>query len=226
MLCKENGITRLFFASALAVLALTGCGNPYTWDGSLESLLASNPEHFGVILEDPAKHRVQIIYTQIDRDADNNPSFRSYEYRSNAEEYFYPASTVKLPAAVIALEKLRSIGVDRRAVMVVGEHESGKSVGRYVREVLLVSDNDAFNRLYDFVGQAPLNDRMSELGFDGTRIMHRLSVPLTVDENRLTGPIRIADRDLVFYEEAAAYSEKDFFGARRDSAWSRRGHWQ
>ena len=54
-------------------------------------------------MEDPERCRVQIIYTQIDRDENNTPSFTSYTYRLNENEYFYPASTVKLPAAALAL---------------------------------------------------------------------------------------------------------------------------
>ena len=195
---------------------MTGCAKPYTWDGSLESLMASQPKHFGVILENPAKHRVQIIYTQIDRDADNNPSFRSFEYRVNAEEYFYPASTVKLPTAIIALEKLSALdidGVDRDTIMLSGNDEFGKSVGRYVREILLVSDNDAFNRLYEFLGQASLNERMSDLGYEGTRIMHRLSIALSVEENRATGPIRFVNEESVRYREDAMYSDIDYTAA-------------
>ncbi|MEJ2273961.1 MAG: hypothetical protein P8Y01_05230, partial [Woeseiaceae bacterium] len=179
--CRD---ARVLLAGML-VLGMTACSKPYTWDGSLEALLESQPEHFRVVLEDPARYRVQILYTQIDRDADNRPSFRSFAYRLNPDEYFYPASTVKLPTAAVALEKLRALdvaGLDRDTAMLVGNEEEGKSVGRYVREVLLVSDNQAFNRLYDFV----------------------------VEENRRTGPVRFVDDGAVLYEQEAAYSATDY----------------
>jgi hypothetical protein len=191
---------------------MAGCGKPYAWDGSLEHLLESQPGHFGTVLEDPARYRVQILYTQIDRDADNRPSFRSFSYRLDPDEYFYPASTVKLPTAALALEKLAALGidgVDRDTEMRVGDEAAGKSVGRYVREVLLVSDNQAFNRLYDFLGQEPLNKRLHEMGFAGTRLMHRLEIALSVEDNRRTGPVRFVDGDAVVYEEGAVYSATD-----------------
>ncbi len=175
--------------------------------------MASQPAHFATVLEDPDKYRVQIIYTQIDRDADGRPSFRSFTYRLDADEYFYPASTVKLPTAVLALEKLGELGVeglDRDTVMLSDEAAAGKSVGRCVREILLVSANEAFNRLYEFIGQEPLNERMEESGFDGTRIMHRLDIALSLEENRRTGPIRFVEGDTVVHEEPAAYSGRDF----------------
>lgn len=196
---------------------LGACDELYAWDGSLETLMASQPEHFGAVLEDPDKYRVQIIYTQIDRDADNRPSFRSFEYRLESDEYFYPASTVKLPTAVLALEKLGDLGIDgldRDTIMLSGDAESGKSVGRYVREILLVSDNEAFNRLYEFLGQEPLNQRMQQSDFGGTRIMHRLEIALSVEENRQTGPIRFVDGETAVHEQPAAYSGTDYSAAQ------------
>ena len=204
------------WTAGLLALGMTACDTPYTWDGSLEALMASRAEHFATVLQDPERFRVQIIYTQIDRDTDNRPLFRSYTYRLNADEYFYPASTVKLPTAILALEKLNDLGVDgldRDTIMLSGGAESGKSISRYVREILLVSDNEAFNRLYEFLGQGPLNERMRRAGFDGTRIMHRLEVGLSVEENRKTGPIRFVDGDAVIHEQAAAYSETDYTAA-------------
>lgn len=173
--------------------------------------MGSRPEQFGAVLQESDKHRVQIIYTQIDRDADNKPTFRSYSYRLNADEYFYPASTVKLPTALVALEKVANLeNVHRETVMLVGDDQSGKSIARYVREILLVSDNVAFNRLYDFAGQAQLNESMRESHFEGTRIMHRLSVPLSIEENRRTGPVRFVADGKTLYEQPVARSAVDY----------------
>ena len=72
----------------------------------LEELLQAYPK-LHRIATDPA-HEVQILYTQIDHhdDASVAPVFRSFAFRAEPGRYFYPASTVKLPAAVLALEKL------------------------------------------------------------------------------------------------------------------------
>lgn len=51
------------------------------------------------------------MYTQIDRDAQNKPHFKTFTYRLKPHEYFYPASTVKLPAALLALEKLNNLKI-------------------------------------------------------------------------------------------------------------------
>lgn len=72
----------------------------------LKKLLNEHPELFSGILNHPTQNEVQILYTQIDRDKNNVPHFTSFSYRLNANRYFYPASTVKLPTAIFALDKI------------------------------------------------------------------------------------------------------------------------
>ena len=66
------------------------------------------------MLDNPALYDVQIVYTQINRDAQNRPSFKTYRYQVDKDRYFYPASTVKLPAVLLALEKLNGLGLTPR----------------------------------------------------------------------------------------------------------------
>ena len=75
----------------------------------LKNLLESNRDLFSHVLNHPTHNEVQILYTQIDRDKNNLPHFTSYSYRLNANHYFYPASTVKLPTSIFALEKLNEL---------------------------------------------------------------------------------------------------------------------
>jgi len=180
---------------------------------------------------DPAAHRVQVIYTQIDRDADNAPTFRSYEYRVDANEYFYPASTVKLPTALLALEKINDLaiqGLDRNTTMLTGAAGQSQTsvisdntsptglpnIAHYIRRILLISDNDAFNRLYEFVGQQALNEAMHGKGYPGTRIMHRLEIPLSIEENQHTNPVVFVSDDALVYEQPARISAVDYTAAR------------
>lgn len=171
----------------------------------LAGLLQSHPAFFEVLLNNPDAYKLEIWYTKIDRDAQNRPSFTHYAYRPFAQ-YTYPASTVKLPAAVLALEKLNELRVpdlDLHAAMFtegvrVGEKpvytdptaRSGKpSIAQYIRKILLVSDNDAHNRLYEWLGQEGFNKRLNQLGFTHAQMTHRLSISLSDAENRVTNPI-------------------------------------
>ena len=115
---------------SLTIATVIGCTGTDEWNGSLEDFLQSRPNRFGSAMLDPAKHRVQIIYTQIDRDADNRPTFTSFRYRVDAGEYFYPASTVKLPTALLALEKLNRLGIEdltRDTTMLTGVADKSQS---------------------------------------------------------------------------------------------------
>ncbi|WP_165903872.1 serine hydrolase [Hymenobacter gummosus] len=178
------------------------------------------------VLADPAAHRLQLIYTQIRRDAQGRPSFRSYTFRLRPREYFYPASTVKLPAAAAALEWLH-FGTSMADIVVrVGMAPPGQrytvprrntplqidsayagqtrvladstapagrpTIEHYIRKVLLVSDNDAFNRLYEYTGQRALNRLLRVHGYRRSRIIHRLSVGDAEPGSRYTNPFRFS----------------------------------
>lgn len=216
---------RVHYVLLLCVVA--ACNSRNSDEDFLRNLMASRPAEFAEVLDNAEMHRVQIIYTQIDRDAQNEPTFRSYTFRLNADEYFYPASTVKLPTAALALEKLNRLdrrGLDRNTVMLTGRDDASQteadvddtsrtglpSVGHYIRKILLVSDNDAYNRLYEFLGQAELNESMRAKGYAGTRIVHRLELVLTPEENRRTNPVRFLRADETVYNQPAVRAEQDY----------------
>ena len=208
---------------------LAGCEKEMEWSGSLENLMASQPERFATVLNDPDKYRLQIVYTQIDRDAENQPTFSTYSYRLDPSQYFYPASTVKLPTALLALEKINQLnveGLNRDTTMLTGTATDFQtsattdsssptglpSIGHYVRKILLVSDNDAFNRLYEFIGQEQLNKSLSQKGYRNTRIFHRLEVARSPDRNRDTNPVKFVDGDNVIHDQPAQTSDTNYEG--------------
>ena len=120
-------------------------------------------------------HQVQIRFTQIDRDGDNLV-FTDYDFQVNADNYFYPASTVKFPAAVSALEKLNELdSLDRDVLFYVEGDSVETTFARAVEEIFAVSDNDANNRLVEFLGFDDLNQRIRNKVARPVRIAHRLS---------------------------------------------------
>lgn len=176
------------------------------------------------VLRDPAAYRLQILYTQIRRDAQGRPSFKSWAYRLRPDEYFYPASTVKLPAVAAALQKLGRLRLSREMPLQIDSAFAGQTrvatdstaphgrptIGQYARKILLVSDNDAFNRLYEFVGQAELNQTLRQRDLPRTRIVHRLSVGDQEPGSRHTNPFTFfADSTAAtgLYQQPAAYNE-------------------
>lgn len=163
------------------------------------------------VLEDSSKYLVQILYTQIDRNEHVNPMMTTFQFNLNDERYFYPASTVKLPIALLALEWLEaqniegltaetimltdSIRPSQFSALVDSTAESGMpSIAHYIKKILLVSDNDAFNRLYELLGQDYINEKLKKKGLNHTVINHRLSMRMSPEENRQFNPIRFVDK--------------------------------
>lgn len=183
------------------------------------------------VLNQPDSFHYQVIYTRIDRDKNNQPHFTHYYLHVNRDQYFNPASMVKLPTALLALEKvntLREYGVDKYTPMLTDSGYSRQtrvlydstaanylpSVAHYVKKIFLVSDNDAYNRLYEWVGQQMLNERLWNMGYTGTRITRRF-VSMNEDENRHTNPIRFMQGDSVLYTQPAAVSPVPFDFSRK-----------
>ncbi len=210
-----------------AMLMSSGCTDFYEWNGSLEDFLRSQPHRFADVMRNPETYRLQVIYTQIDRDPGNRPTFTSFRYRVDANEYFYPASTVKLPTALLALEKINKLNIDgltRDTTMITGVADDSQSpvitdstsptglptIGHYIRKILLVSDNDAFNRLYEFLGQKSLNEALQAKAYTDTRIMHRLELALSIEANQKTNPVVFIDGDQVIFEQSAQKSDIAF----------------
>ncbi|OAQ39928.1 hypothetical protein A5893_08230 [Pedobacter psychrophilus] len=194
----------------------------------LKYILENNPNLFKEILNDPNKKEIQIIYTQIDRDIRNKPHFITYKYNVNNKHYFYPASTIKLPVAIFALEKLNQInlnGVDKNTSLrimsnfnegtEVSEDTSalnGKpSIANYIKKILLVSDNDAFNRLYDFVDRTLINKKLKYYGFKNSKVMNRLSASDTDESTRSTNPIEFYnDEGKILYKKQFSYDRFNY----------------
>lgn len=222
-------------ATEVSVRGSDMCGAGETAPGAtglVEELLRQRPEWFGPVLERVEHYEVQVLYTQIDRDEENQPHFTSHRFGVDPSTYFYPASAVKLAGAALALEKLNRLGVagvDRHTPMRIDSAAAGQtealedsssptglpSVGHYIRKLFAVSDNDAYNRLYEFVGQERLNERLRELGYGGVRLTHRLSVVLPPEQNRCTNPVSFLDGDRVLYEQPLVCAERDY---RHDGA--------
>lgn len=176
----------------------------------IESLMKQKPEQFGAILSNPAEYRVQLFYTQIDRDKNNVPHFKEFSYRLNPAEYFYPASTVKMPMAIMALDKINnlnikgfskssmlyydSVGARQETIYNNPYASNGKqTIEQAIKEIFLVSDNNAANRLFEFIGQEEMHSKLAEKGYKDAYIRNRLELGRTQEESRQTQAIEVFD---------------------------------
>ena len=179
--------------TTLLVLAFTSCSNfsdPQIEFQSAPELLksakelsdwisSSNDQYIQKVISDPAAFELQIHYSR--RSLADQTEFEDYQYSyalNQKKPYFYPASTVKLPASIFALEKLNEFeNINRDTPFLVQGDTLPISTARCIEQIFAVSDNKANNLLFEFLGADYYNRRFKELGFDNSRISHRLSTP-------------------------------------------------
>jgi hypothetical protein len=202
-------------------------------DAFIKKLLRKHPQYFDSILKLKDELGIQIIYTRINRKKNGKISFKDHTFNLNAKKYFYPASTVKLPVAILALQKLNELKIPRLnkyTTMITGAEYSGQtevlfdstsengkpSIAHYIKKILLVSDNDAYNRLYEFLGQEYINNTLHQMGYEDVQVIHRLERSLTEDENRHTNPVKFFDTENnLVYEKRGENSSLKY--AQRDT---------
>ena len=190
----------------------------------LTNILLSMNDRFNSMINNPNDHYLQIIYTQIDRNTDQKPIFTQHAFNLNNRKYFYPASTVKFPAAVLALEKLKqykTMGIDKNTKLTIASDKKWMSsvlsdsssknkdatIAQFIKKIFVVSDDDAFNRLYEFLGQDYFNQRMWDLGYSETRMRHRLSIPLTLEQNKYSNSFSFFKDGKKIYDQPMRFSE-------------------
>jgi hypothetical protein len=185
-----------------AGLAVAGGSSASDLGDPLAEILASSGD-LRPVVESAESYRLQVVLGLIE-EAAGRPVLRQYAFRSGAE-YFYPASSVKPLAAVAALERLAELRAESGLDLTVetplvysplfaGEVEvsadssnlsGGKvTLGHEIRKMLLVSNNEAFNRLFEFVGADGLGATLARAGLGEARIVHRLGEARTPEENR------------------------------------------
>lgn len=178
------------------------------------------------VLDDTATYKVQIIYTEITRNNKNLPSFKNHYFNYDPNLYFNPASIVKLPIALLALEKLqdlRQYGVDRNTTMLFDSayerqvpfhfdstsEDGNPSIGHFIKKIFLISDNDAYNRLYQFVGHEAIHNLLDKKGY-GTVLIPRQFMGFTEEQNKRSNPVKFTNaKGEIIYQQPMLVSEKE-----------------
>ena len=183
------------------------------------------------VLASPNAYRLQLVYTQIDRDQNGIPRFTNHILYADPENYFNPASMVKMPLAFLAMEKLYELnqpGVNkyttmqfdsnyqRQVAMYADSSAQNKkpSIAHFVKRAFLISENDPYNRLYQFVGQGPTNQKLLAKGYSSSKITRQF-MGYTEDQNRYTNGINFMDeKGFPILKIAPQYNKDSFqFGA-------------
>lgn len=226
---RINSIILLFL-----VLSLWSCDNIDQHDDPLLEIISSTQDSiFLHVMDNVEKYQVQIHYTQIDRNADNYPILTSFTYNVDNNRYFYPASTVKMPVAFLALQRINELrekipevnkfsrleygaGMTPQQVMQIDSSSpSGfPQVAHFVEQIFSVSDNEAYNRLYEFLGQDYINEELKKKGiFNDSRIRTRVGISgFDTEANKYTNPVKILkDNGDILYEQDEYYALNNQF---------------
>ncbi len=218
---------KLFFL-LVVFLSTEAQGQARTDKFLLDLLRQDTGKQLHQVLNEPDKYRCQVVYTQINRDRNNQPTFTNYYFNENPTLYFNPASTVKLPLAFLSLEKLAKMnvkGVNKYTPIQFDSSFAGQttaftdstaennlpSIAQYIRKAFLISDNDAYNRMYEFVGQQAINKNLHDKGYPDVRITRQF-MGFNAEQNRHTNPVRfLGPGQQVIYTQPAAYNSDSIY---------------
>ena len=139
-----------------------------------------------------SNHEVQILYSSIQRDSLGKPLFEEFSYNLDKNYYYYPASTVKLPISILAIQKINYlkdkgfeisintpfIVIDSKNDLISINNDSNYenevlSVANCIKKIFLYSDNDCYNYLFDFLGKDEINHQLQKKGLKNTQIYHK-----------------------------------------------------
>lgn len=231
---RNTHILNLLILSLSVYAFLTSCSRSSPL-GELDFLDIKEDTLLSNVFDNAEKYELQVRYLRIDRQLDGSAILTPFEFRTDSTTYFYPASTVKMPTAILALEKLNDlygegIDVDYNTVLQIDAPRSppqtpvfvdstafdnNPSIGHYVHKLFAVSDNDAYNRLYEFLGPEEINQKLRTKGiFKNSRIVHRVGVSgFSPEENLYTNPFRFYREEELLYEQPPRFMEDNTFGA-------------
>ncbi len=182
-------MTKKYLSWAIILWVLmASCTQERRESDPLQKVLQSENPDIKRVMDSLEQYEVQIRYTQIDRRNDSI-FFSDYDFQVDVNNYFYPASTVKFPIAVLALERLRSIDSLNMNTRFYIEGDSVETTfANEMLKIFAVSDNDANNRLLEYLGQDAINLGLERKGVVPVRIAHRLG---THTEEVTTKPLII-----------------------------------
>lgn len=200
---------------ALCIYALLFLCNFCFAQFNFDSLLLSSPQLKRVGVS-PQKFHLQIVYTRINRTGEK-PVLTTYSYNIKPENYLYCASLVKLPTAILALQKLNELKLDPGTTMItdssrachfkVNKDSSSSnglpSIAHYIKKMCLVSDNASFSRTYEFLGVDYIHGNLAKMGFPDIRIINRYDGNCIGKDNVITNPVNFIDDNftLIYRQE-------------------------
>lgn len=174
-------------------------------DTLVATLLGRGGAAVRAALATPEKLKLQVSYALVRTNEKGAFSLERHGFRADAE-YFFPASSMKVPIALAGYERLpamRAAGrpsLDRDATLRLypssGEGEPfTTTLARETWRAIIVSDNAAANRLLSFVGHREANEALWNLKLASARIRSGFSMAADADPVEASPRIGVVAKD-------------------------------
>jgi len=192
---------------------------------------------FHEVIDNSDKYELQILYTQVHKD-EGQTKFTSHTLNIDSTRYFYPASTVKMPVAFLALQRINELNhrgykvnkntpiriLKERALQTSVELDSSSadlkpSIEHYIKKIFAVSDNDAYCRLYEFLGRDYINNTLRKMKVfnDDSRIISRVGVQgFDYEENAFSNPVQLYQGDSILVDMPGYKSKGNFLSSLKN----------
>jgi len=190
----------LFFLLLITASAIQAQSSREVRDSLLYKILSVGDPLIDEVLQHANQYEFQLIYTRINKEN----KLVSFEERSLFKDsfHFYPASLIKFPLAVVALEYLYSLkesSIGLHTKMQLSTCSCDKPSNSYIknslyptpeqllREMMIMSNNDAYNVFFNLVGTDRCNSRLKEMGLHNIILRRRFTSGCSDDNNRRNG---------------------------------------
>ena len=167
------------------------------------------------VLNNHEKYRLQIIYGQVTHHSKDSVSIANSSLLKQG--YYYPASTIKLPCALLTLEKLNELNIDENHYFRISDeflcgnithvnnsHKSRDSFHELIKEMVVVSNNVSFNSVYEFLTPGYIKKKLNAKSMNNIHI-YRKFAGCSMSENLKCNSVSIYDQnDHFLYKQEAS----------------------
>jgi len=195
--------------SLIAHAMPASAAQPIAAPSRISAVLHEMQVRFRAVVNAPERFRLQIEYAY-----PKSQSWGFESYRQGAE-WTAPASTVKLPMAIFTLLKLAQLRLPRTARLKVVEPPSCaaqanelaefEEIERTLIRMLVLSDNGAYNRLYEFVGGNRVPSLLKRFGFPNAKLQARLGACNPAENVRGRGVILADSSGKILWQDLAEH---------------------
>ena len=132
-------------------------------------------ELINYVYKNQEKFEVQIILTELKK-RKNGFTIHKKKFNVDKKNYFYPASSIKLPIALLTIEKINeNPNLNINSEFSIEGDSIITTFKKEITDLFIISSNESYNRLFEFLGQDYINKKLKQKGFKDFSISHRLS---------------------------------------------------